>query len=174
MPMRARWIAFAVVAFAGLTAFAPAPFMRADRDRKSGDVLASLQGTWTIVDKHRMGPNGKLLKTFNSQKIQIDKDVWRYVSALVGKGGLAKAKGKAATIGYKLELVQSSRPTEFRVRRTGALEGDYMVGILQVDGDSARIMYRLATTALRAEQATPRGFDPVPEGWYLMTLRRDH
>jgi uncharacterized protein (TIGR03067 family) len=177
--MRIRWIALAVMALVGLTAFAPAPFIKSGRDRNPGDVLAALQGTWSITEKQRAGPNGRLMKYSTAQKIRIEKDTWRSLSASeVNGGGVGggKAKGFGRT-SYKIELTSSVRPTEFRLKRTsGRVETDYMVGILQVDGDTVKLLYRLGSAAAfggQVEDANPRGFDPVPEGWYLMTIKRD-
>lgn len=170
--MRIRWVAFAVLAVAGLTAFAPAPFVKPDRDRASkGDVLAGLQGTWSVTDKQRMGPNGQLSKYSTSQKIRIEKDSWRNVLASEVKG---KVPPKGLTkLSYKIVLSATSRPTEFRLKRTTGSELDYMIGIIEVRGDTARVLYRLGSSSFGEGQAKPQGFDTVPEGWYLMTLRRD-
>src|SRR5215211_1156208 len=93
--MRIRFLALAIVALIGLTAFAPAPFVKPDRKRgRGGDLLAQLQGTWSIAKKERMGPNGQVSKYSTAQKIRIEKDLWQFVSAAEGKGGRgAPAKG---------------------------------------------------------------------------------
>src|SRR4051794_29228181 len=120
--MRTRLIALAVVALVAVTAFAPAPFTKTDRKHgRGGDVLAALQGTWTITEKTRMGPNGALSKySTTTQKVQIEDGLWRFVSANEGKLK-AKAGGKGgfgARASYKIVLDHHRRPVEFRLKRT--------------------------------------------------------
>jgi len=177
--MRIRLIALAVVALIGLTAFAPAPFMKTDRRKDRGDVLDALQGVWSITEKQRMGPNGRLLKMSASQKVRIDKDGWRYVSSFevnapMAKGG-GKGKGFEGGPAYKIVLDTKRNPVEFRLRRSTARDTDYMVGIVHVSGNTAKILYRLASSARRgeAQEEMPRNFETVPEGWYLMTMQRE-
>jgi hypothetical protein len=166
----------ALVALIGLTAFAPAPFVKPDRkrDRDEGDILGKLQGTWSISSKVRMGPNGILSKYSTSQKLQIEKDAWQLTSAGMGKGG--KGGGVAVKMParplYKIEIEPSGYPREFKVKRNLAKGSDYMVGIVSVEGDTARMLYRLAV-ANPDDTVKPTAFEPVPEGWYLMTLKRD-
>jgi len=184
--MRIRWTALAVMALVGLTAFAPAPFIKSPRERNPGDVLAALQGTWSTIEKQRAGPNGRMMNYSTTQKIRIEKDTWRTMTAAEirkgggGGGGPGPGGGKGKAFGrasYKIELTTSVRPTEFRLKRTtGLSETDYMVGILQVNGDTVKILYRLGSSAAfgnQVEDVAPRSFDPVPEGWYLMTIKRD-
>jgi hypothetical protein len=168
--MRLRMLATALVALIGLTAFAPAPFVRPDRkrDRDGADLLASLQGTWSISSKVRMNPNGNLSKYSTSQKLRIENDTWQFVSALEGKG---KAKGKVGRVAYRLNLDPTGYPRKFRVQRTTGTKTDYMVGILAVEGE-IKMLYRLASSTPN-DTNQPRNFADVPVGWYLMTLKRD-
>ena len=77
--MRTRLIALAVFALIGVTAFAPAPFMKSKHGKKrGGDVLAMLQGTWSITEKTRKGPNGELMKYSTTQRIVIEKESWQF------------------------------------------------------------------------------------------------
>src|SRR5258707_1084028 len=124
--MRTRLIALAVFALIGVTAFAPAPFMKSDHGKggRGGDVLARLQGTWKVAEKTRMGPNGEMMKYSSSQAVIIEKETWRY-SSLRGGGvagggpgpgaGKGKAKGGFGT-SYKIVLDTSRRPVEFRLK----------------------------------------------------------
>jgi uncharacterized protein (TIGR03067 family) len=184
--MRIRLIALAVVALTGMTAFAPAPFVRPDRKKDSNDTLDALQGTWSMTDKHRVGPAGQVQKYSTSQKVRVEKDTWRFASAFEGrvkapKGGGGLGGGPAGGFGgrtaaYKIVLDRQRRPMEFRLKRTTTTQADYMVGIIQVRGDTVRMVYRLGTgrgLGGIVEEQTPRDFDKVPEGWYSMTLRRD-
>jgi hypothetical protein len=158
----------ALFAVLGATAFAPAPFVKPDRnrDREEGDPLPRLQGTWSMTSKERMGPNGTVSKySTTSQKLAIQDDSWSFV--YVAKGG---PKLPARPM-YKLEIEPGGRPARFRVRRT-TTDRDYMVGILTVEGDKAKMLYRLVTTRPQ-DDATPDNFDTIPEGWYRMTLERD-
>jgi len=180
--MRIRLIALAVMALAGLTAFAPAPFMKSGRDRAPrGDVLAALQGTWSVSEKQRMGPNGRLSNYKTSQKIRIEEDGWSFVSSFAlkgGKGGLG-GLGKAPVGGrplYRIKVEPGRRrgPVVFRVKRTANDDAEYMVGVLHVSGDTIKMLYRLGSTfGGRAEEKMPTNFDTIPENWYLQTLTRD-
>ena len=175
--MRIRLIALAVVGLIGLTAFAPAPFVKSERKRgHGGDVLDALQGTWSMTEKVRMGPNGNLTKYSTSQKVRIEKDAWSFVSALGGKGG-GVGKGKGGGFGglrYKIVIDGKRQPVEFRVKRTNNAETDYMVGIVQVNGGTAKFLYRLGSFGpFGQNEEMPRSFDVIPEGWYSMTLSRD-
>ncbi len=153
------------------TAFAPAPFIKPNRGRThGGEPLARLQGTWTVTSKERM--SGGSLQKFgisNSQKLLIDKDGWQYVyDKGLGKG--AAPKGKAGGLLYKIEI-EAGQPHRFRVKRT-TTERDYMVGILAFEGKSVKMMYKMSAV-LASDQTTPTSFDPIPEGWYLMTIELD-
>lgn len=194
--MRVRLIALAVLAVAGLTAFAPAPFMKTDRHKGSGgEGLAAMQGTWQITEKTRMGPNGQSMAYATRQKVEISEDSWQYVTTLAakgGKGGGIGGKGggggfggkggvaKATSINYKLVVDSKRQPNEFRVKRSlGGINGklgnsdvDYMIGIVQVRGDTMKMLYRLGTRS-DASEVLPRDFATVPEGWYSMTLKRE-
>lgn len=181
--MRIRLIALAVLALGGLTAFAPAPFMRVDR-KKESDTLSMLQGTWSMTEKVRMGPNGQLSKYSTTQKVVIEKDSWRFSTAAEAKalkgvlggkgGGVGGGFAVATRTSYKIVLDNRRLPMEFRLKRTTPAETDYMVGILYVKDNTVKVLYRLGSTlALRGQEEMPRNFDTVPEGWYSMTLTRD-
>jgi uncharacterized protein (TIGR03067 family) len=178
--MRTRLIALAVFALIGVTAFAPAPFMKSDHGKggRGGDVLAQLQGTWKIADKQRMGPNGQLMKYSTAQCIVIEKETWQFTTMRgAGLGGgppIAKGKAKGGFgASYKIVLDASRRPVEFRLKRTTTTGTDYMVGIIHPSGDTVKIAYCLGTAFRRQEVPMPRSFDDVPEGWYSMTLKRE-
>jgi hypothetical protein len=174
--MRIRLIALAVMALIGLTAFAPAPFTRNDRRRgHGGDVLDALQGTWSVTEKVRMGPNGTLMNYSTRQKLRIENDDWSFVSALAAKGGggIARGKGGPARRAYKIVIDRKRLPVEFRLKRSADDDSDYMVGIVRVTGDTAKILYRLGSTFGGSNDEMPRNFDAVPEGWYSLTLSRD-
>jgi hypothetical protein len=190
--MRIRLIALAVVAVAGLTAFAPAPFTKTDRRKDHLDGLDALQGTWSMTEKTRMGPAGQVYNySTTSQKVRIEKDSWQFVRGVAARGGKGGKGGKGgggglggapggfgggpASISYKIVLDRKTRPTEFRIKRTTRAETEYMAGILQVNGDTVKMLYRLGSRGGfgEAEEPMPRTFDKVPEGWYSMTLKRD-
>jgi len=171
--MRNRLIALAVLAVIGLTAFAPAPLIRNERKRdRDGDVIDALQGTWSVTEKVRMGPNGTLMKYSTAQKVCVEGEAWRFTSAAALKGkGVAKG-----AVSYKIVADPKRRPAEFRVKRAiggGDATTDYMVGIVRVTGSTAKMLYRLGTGGPGSKDEMPRDFDTIPEGWYSMTLSRD-
>jgi hypothetical protein len=192
--MRIRLIALAVLAVAGLTAFAPAPFTKTDRRKDQADALDALQGTWSMTEKTRMGPAGQVLNySTTTQKVRIEKDSWQFVrpgfAARGGKGGKGGKGGGGGlgggpaaggfgggptSIAYKIVLDRKTRPMEFRIKRSTRTETDYMVGIVQVHGDTVKMLYRLGSrSGLGDDEPMPRSFDKAPEGWYSMTLKRD-
>jgi len=178
--MRTRLIALAVFALIGVTAFAPAPFMKSDHGKggRGGDVLAQLQGTWKVADKQRRGPNGEVMQYSTSQRIVIAKGTWQFARPGVGVGGpgggvMGKAKGGPGASSYKIVLDASRRPVEFRLKRATTTNADYMVGIIHPSGDTVKIAYCLGTAFRRQEVPMPRSFEDVPEGWYVMTLKRE-
>jgi len=143
------------------------------RDR-DGDVVDALQGTWSVTEKVRMGPNGAVTKYSTTQKVCVEGESWRFSSALALKGKVPKGGG----ISYKIVADSRSRPAEFRVKRTlnGDSTVDYMVGIVHVTGNTAKFLYRLGTRGPGGKDdkdEMPRNFDTIPEGWYSMTLSRD-
>jgi hypothetical protein len=181
--MRTRLIALAVFALIGAAAFAPAPFMKSDHGKNRGrDVLSMLQGTWSIAEKTRKGPDGELMKYSTTQRIVIEKETWQFTSprALAGGGGpgigaapKGKAKGGTGAVSYKIVLDASRKPVEFRLKRTTSTSTDYMVGIILPLGDRVKIAYCLGTAFRRQEVPMPTNFEDVPEGWYSMTLKRE-
>lgn len=158
----------ALVALVGTTAFAPAPFLKTRRHRERGtmDLLPQLQGTWSITSKVRTGPNGRQTNYSTSQQIQFEKDTFQYTYKNI--------KAKITPVPYKFTLDPGGPPARFRIQRTSTTPAyDYMTGIITVEGDTAKMMYRLGSTGLPAKDKMPTGFDVVPEGWYLMTLKRE-
>jgi hypothetical protein len=177
--MRTRMIALAVFALLGAAAFAPAPFVKSHSQGRRGDrdVLAALQGRWKIVEKQRMGPDGQLLNYGTSQGVLIEEDNWQNVSRAALNGRAAprgKAKGGLSPLSYKIVLDTTRRPVEFRLRRSTRTGTDYMVGIIHPAGDTVKVLYCLGTAFRRGEGGSmPHDFTTIPEGWYLMTLKRD-
>jgi hypothetical protein len=138
---------------------------------RDGDVINALQGTWSITEKVRMGPNGALTKYSTAQKISIEGESWRFTSAAL-KGKVPKG----GPIAYKIVVDRHKRhPVVFRLKRTTSADttSDYMVGIVHVSGNTAKMLYRLGTGFPAGKDEMPRNFDTVPEGWYSMTLTRD-
>jgi uncharacterized protein (TIGR03067 family) len=177
--MRIR-LPLALLALIGLTAFAPAPFLKPDR-KPSGDsaLLQRMQGTWSITAKQRMGPDG-VVNYSTRQKVHIEKDQWEFLSTSAkapkagAKGPPARAKKVPSRIGGKIVLDDKGAPRPFRFKRAlGREDADYMVGILAFEGNKLRILYRLGTVDEDIPPQPPNGFLTIPQGWYLLTLERD-
>lgn len=167
-----------VVVLLVAAAFAPAPLPKPDRrNNPHAELLARLQGTWTLTAKQMMTPDG-LLNTSTRQKVQIEKDRWQFVSA--GKGGKGgkgggPPKAKKASIGYRIDFEPGGLPRVFRLRRTVEGEPEYAYGLLGFEGPKLRVLYRMnyEDPDLERPPVPPSGFHTVPMGWYLLTLERE-
>src|SRR5262245_45045867 len=143
MKTRVRMLFVALVALVGLTAFAPAPFPKADRRGERGLVtLQSLQGNWRVVSFGSIGQNGQLRHVLWFQHVHVRGNHLRYV--VQGKeqnpiyvtvdGG----KQRPAAIDFYPQDPKSvqDRPT--------------MVGIVGRDGGRMKILYYWTTPENRA------------------------
>jgi uncharacterized protein (TIGR03067 family) len=147
--MRPRLLA-ALIALAGLTAFAPAPFPKPRQERTLID-LTRFQGTWKVIGHHNYPAGQKQRAEWSITHIRIAKDRWT----------LLEAARENAT--YRIGLDPKKKPCEVDWRSD---QGRILwMGIIRRDGDVVEVLYLSATQR-------PADFDKPPAGSYLITLRR--
>jgi uncharacterized protein (TIGR03067 family) len=157
MQGRALIIALATL---GLTAFAPAPFPRADRR----DDTKKLVGTWTVTRYERAGTPvgvGPLLK------VRIEGNKWSFLRI--------NAAGAAPATAYSIVL--DSRKNPRCIDLTMIVEGRMppgngkLMGIYRFDqGDRNKVQVVFNTFNVTER---PSGFDGVDKKAYLIDLQRD-
>src|SRR5262245_1403460 len=78
--MRRVRLVVALVALAGLTAFAPAPLPRARRDRGPDLDLARFQGLWQTVRFETVRANGPTADpSWDATQVRVQGDRWTYL-----------------------------------------------------------------------------------------------
>jgi uncharacterized protein (TIGR03067 family) len=152
----------ALLAFAGLTAFAPAPFPRPERLGHSADItLATFQGDWRIEQLQVSNFRGEYapLKESSVTHIRITDGRWTYIPSTYQ--------------GSKLNISVNHSKTPVRI--TFYEEADtekkriYGVGLLRREGNRVQVLY-----CWGGESKRPRAFEPPPAGYWLMTLEREN
>lgn len=146
-----------LVAF-GLTAFAPAPFPRRVRAPEPELSLKALRGTWRIVSIHSTKPNGQHIpETFNGPDVRIAGDRWTFLPDNYPGANLDIAidhtKKPAHVTFYCVPAANQRKPRG--------------VGIIRRMGEEIQLLYTWS-----GEDQRPKAFDPAPEAYYLMTLKR--
>jgi uncharacterized protein (TIGR03067 family) len=152
--MTARLL-IAVLALGSLTAFAPAPFPRARRDRDTLN-LNTFQGLWRVVSMKQTQAGGQLNAiNWHITHIQVEKDVWTFLQ-----------QGSKPNATYYLTLDTSRKPgtIDWHNARGGAVT---MMGLIRRSGDTVEILYLASTNR-------PGSFENPPQGYYLLTLKRDN
>jgi uncharacterized protein (TIGR03067 family) len=151
----------------GTAVAAPLPFPKAVKKRAL-PLPDALQGLWEV--KSRTGPGGVRFAVSTVQKyVKIEGTTWTYL------------RDDKVTPGTKCEMTLDPNhkpahldlgyPTTARVAAAGALaarlvlEGPYMSGIVELDGDTMKYCY-----ALRSDR--PTSFTPTNPREYLITLER--
>lgn len=143
----------------GPLAFAPAPFPKtARREPEPETSLKSFQGTWRIVSLEDTLANGRRVRTAVSvTHVRISGDRWTFLPDNYAGARLDIAIDHAKT------------PAQLTFYRAGdATKKTYGVGLIRRQGDEVKILY-----CWGGEEGRPRTFDPAPDGYYLLTLRRE-
>jgi uncharacterized protein (TIGR03067 family) len=145
----------AVLTLVCLTAFAPAPFPRARRDRDHLD-LNSVQGTWRVVSMQRSQGNRQYTTiNWHISHIRIDRDEWTFLH-----------QGNRPNALYYLSLDPGKKPghINWHNRRGGPLS---MAGLIRRNGEVIEILYLASTIR-------PGSFEDPPANYYLLTLKREN
>jgi uncharacterized protein (TIGR03067 family) len=151
-------LALAALVMFGLTAFAPAPFPRAERGRKSdGLSLEQMQGTWAVLklqSTHGNRPptdSGTYLK-----EVQVSGDRWSFVYR----------EGRNGSVNYNIRIDHTLQPPQLDFYTVATKGSDpYGRGILKRDGGTVQLLYTWSGSRA-ASFANP------PDGHWLITLQR--
>lgn len=154
-----RRLLLAVVALAGLTAFAPAPFPKSQRDTIS---LERIQGTWKVISLEVI-EKGNVPKQIDLSytHIRVKEDYWQTLVINDGKINLD------LLINERLAIDGTRKPARIdwfifgppRPERPG------MVGIIRREGDRLRILSS-------GPENRPTSFENPPIDSWLLTLQR--
>src|SRR5262245_2943370 len=154
--MRVRLIV-ALIALAGLTAFAPAPLSRPPR---RGDpnliTVNNFQGDWRAVSFDYVGQNDRLSPIgLWFQGVRVKGDNWIYL-----------VDGREST-SYRI-TIDNGRPAaiDYYEIDGNKARAPGMIGLVRREGSRVTILY------YGSGQPRPRGFTNMPVGWWLLVLER--
>lgn len=152
--MSRTWLA--LLALLGLTAFAPAPFLRPERRGDDRITLEGFQGTWRVVNMQTSRSSGKHDPySWTVTHIRVTKDRWEFMV------------GPQSSNTFHIGIDPAKRPAHlnFYHQQGGPPTG---VGLIRRHGNRVLILY-----AWGGEKSRPASFEPPPDGPWLMTLERD-
>ncbi len=153
--MRLRLV-IALVALAGLTAFAPAPFPRPGRPAGDGPLdLKALQGYW-IVEKAERTNNGTYAVVKDPvTHILVENDIWVFMQ---GRGTRSNE--------YRILVDAGKKPVWFTFRGKAQTSGGTN-GLMTRRGEGRiQILYSWGSPR-------PGSFETPPSGYWALTLRRE-
>jgi uncharacterized protein (TIGR03067 family) len=153
-------VTLALLAVFGVSAFAPAPFPRTDRqDRETEVSLRFLQGKWDVVSMETINEQGQRQRArWGVKGIVVQGDHWSYVYSLGGKN---------STYGFNLN--GSTRPAsmDWYVDPFKRESEPYLFGVIRRKGSIVEILYYPAQGEKRVTS-----FENPPRYWWYLTLRR--
>jgi len=158
--MRARTIV-ALVAFTALTAFAPAPLPRPNRDSDKESIdMRRFQGTWKVISMEIVQPNGGRNRLSDwgetgTTGVRVSEDRWTYLH-----------KGRDSS-SYLMNIEPGVRPAAINWYVGQQKDNPGMIGIIRRQGDRVTILYYATTPNQR-----PKTFDNPPNGWWILTLQK--
>jgi hypothetical protein len=146
--------AVVLLAVLGLTAFAPAPFPRTQRQGPSPEItLQTFQGRWRITSLVTSCANGQHVPfSWPATHVRISGNRWDFLNndSLIDSRNLSiDPKKKPAHLNFTDDV------------RKG-------VGLIRRQGAQVQVMYTWGDEASRANS-----FEPPPDGHWLITLQRD-
>jgi uncharacterized protein (TIGR03067 family) len=152
-------LGLALLAFAALTAFAPAPFPKsARRDPQPEISLKSFQGKWRVTGVYSTRTDGQHIpETHRLTHIRITDDRWTFIPD--------NYSGARLDIAID-HLKQPAELTFYSV--SDPKKNTYGVGLIRRRQNKVEILYYWG-----GEEYRPRGFDPAPDAYYLLTLERE-
>jgi len=146
-----------VLVLFGLTAFAPAPFPRTGRDRRSESLsLEQMQGTWHVTKMQTTRRDGRHNESPTALKeIVISGSTWSFVYS----------RGRNE-VRYTIRIDPNVRPPQLDFYHLCNKDtGPYGRGILKRDGNSVQLMYNWS-----GDRAI--SFEQPPDGHWLITMQR--
>jgi uncharacterized protein (TIGR03067 family) len=147
--MRYR-VAAGLVAVLGLTAFAPAPFVKPTKK----EPPARLEGVWRVVSRNnwKMSTKGPV-----KARVRIEPGKWHFEREA--------AASYRSTGSYFLKVDASASPPTFDLRRNEDDAEPYGCGVFELKGDELRVAYSWSATR-------PDGLNSKKAHVYHMTLQR--
>lgn len=163
------FVAAAVVA--GLTAFSPAPFPRADRKKAVDDNFA-LQGDYKVAEQGRPNLGGRIAIIRRvPMKVRIQNGKFAYL--------YHNGNDYQPSTTYDLKLNQSGSPRQIDMSYS---TGDYTVtmkGIYKLEGTKLTILYVNSITGARINapvmegQERPTSFESPSPNAMILTLEKE-
>jgi uncharacterized protein (TIGR03067 family) len=156
MVLRVSFAAVLVLAVA--SSAAPLPFPK-PRKKVAGDLVRAMQGLWEV--KSRVSSKATMSVLSTQKFVRVQGNTWTFLRAdhSVPSGPCDMTLDpKQTPVALDLSYPNTGRPTPAR-------PSPYMVGRIEVDGDTMRFCYRLRTD--RPESMTPK-----KTAEYVFTLQR--
>lgn len=155
-------LAFSLFVLTAVTAFAPAPLPRANRERGGLDEisLAAFQGTWRVVSMERTTGAGQS-EPYNWEitHIRVQEDRWTFIQ-----------KGDIPNASYRLAIgAEKPASLDFFYPPDKANSPGSMMGIIRRRGDRIDIVYMSWAPGTKPR---PSSFESPPAGWFLLKLER--
>jgi len=153
MPLR---LLVALLALAGLTAFAPAPFPKSRRAEQAIN-LNNMQGTWKIISRfqYRGGRKQTELQIKSSgTHIRVSGSNW------------LSMEGPRTLVTWQIALDPTKKPCAV-AWHFGQPQSPSWVGLIRRKGDLVEVLYYSGTQR-------PTSFDAPPDGTYALTLQREN
>src|SRR5262245_27839204 len=137
----------AVLALAVAASAAPLPFPKAGKKKATGDLVRAMQGLWEV--RSRVSSRNTMSVLSTQKYVRIEGNTWTFLRAdRTVPGGACEMTFDLKQSPVALDLSYPSTPG------LTARAGPYMVGRIEVDGDTMRFCYRLRTN--RPELMTPK------------------
>jgi uncharacterized protein (TIGR03067 family) len=154
--MKGRLIV-ALIAVAGLTAFAPAPLPRPQRrGGAEGVSLPQVQGQWRVVAFDEItGPGNQKRNVIWFRGVRIKGDELAYTNP----------DGKDAHPPFRIVINNSRKPAHMDWFQ-GNAKDPVFIGLVRRQGNRFTILY------YSAGQQRPTSFENIPTGWWLLELER--
>src|SRR5262245_28708943 len=126
----------AVLAVAVAASAAPLPFPKPGK-KAAGNLARAMQGLWEV--RSRVSARGTMTVLSTQKYVRIDGNTWTFLRAdRTVPGGACEMTFDLKQSPVALDL---SYPAPVRLAATRP--GPYMVGRIEVDGDTMRFCYRL-------------------------------
>jgi uncharacterized protein (TIGR03067 family) len=152
-------LAFSLLAL-GLTAFAPAPLPRREREKRPDEInLTTFQGNWRVTKQLNLRADGNhLLMESSITHVRILKDRWTFMSKV----------SEGATLSISLD--PSKKPTWLNFYRAGRKDHLRGVGLVRRHGRGVEVLYCWCDDG----QDRPLDFDPPRDGDWVISMQRDN
>jgi uncharacterized protein (TIGR03067 family) len=151
----------ALIALFALTAFAPAPFPKPQRERNEID-MKSFQGTWDVVSMEivRQGGRRQRLRDWGvdakgTNGVRIEGDCWTFLPPTDDRSD------------FRISIDSSTKPALIDGFPLPGDDRAGITGLIRREGNKVTVLYY----ATHPDQR-PKTFDNPPIGWAILTLKR--